>query len=212
MRRAHRRWRAVRSGGPLALVAGGLLALMLVAPPSQARIKPFPPEEITNFRLGPEYAKWLVGPVAHIASAQERREYLALADDAAAAEFIEAFWERRGPNLVFPPTGPKVTFDTRAEQADLSFTEGTYLGRRTDRGTVYVLYGPPASIEYATSPTGMGPPVEIWNYPKRAEPGLDGKRPDRRYGFRPQGQVTRFFSLAGVKKLRRTPGPRGFPQ
>ena len=130
-------------------------------------------------------------------------------DDADAAAFIEGFWERRGPNLAFPPTGPRVTFERRAQEADRVFTEGTNLGRRTDRGTVFILYGSPETLEYATSPTGMGPPIEIWSYSKKTEPGLDGEKPERRYGFRLQGSVTKFHSLAGVKPLRPMPFPGG---
>ena len=195
------KWRAV-------LVLGlslGVLAIDSV----EGRLKPFPPEDVTNFQLGPEFAQWLVGPIAFIATAEERGQYLSQSDDAAATHFIESFWERRGPNLVFPPTGPKITFQGRAKEADRVFSEGTFLGRRTHRGTVFILYGPPESREYASSPTGMGPPITIWNYGKKTAPGLDGQRPDRRYGFRVQGAVTKFFSLAGVKQLRRAPAPPG---
>jgi len=202
MRRAGLRFSVV------ALWAGVALA-GLIAEPALGRLKPYPPEDVTNFLLGPEHAQWLVGPMAHIATGEERRRYLALAEDSQVEAFIEAFWELRGPNLVFPPTGPKITFESRAEEADRVFSEGTHLGRRTDRGTIFILYGSPRTLEYATAPSGMGPPVEIWNYSKKTEPGLDGKRPDRRYGFRPQGAVTKFFSLAGVKQLRKTPAPPG---
>ena len=187
------------------LFAACLALAGLTVGPALGRLKPYPPEDITNFRLGPEYAQWLVGPLVHLATAEEREQFLALSDAAAAEVFIEAFWKRRGPNLVFPPTGPKITFERRAREADRVFSEGTFLGRRTDRGTVYVLYGSPQSLEYASSPTGMGPPITIWNFTKKAGTGLDGKRPDRQYGFRLQGSVMKFFSLAGVKKLRRAP-------
>jgi len=200
-------------------VSGTSVAALLVvlgtvgAPaPAPARLKEYPPSDVTNFALGPEYAQWLVGPIAHIASAQERESFLRLSSDSEAEAFVDDFWESRGPNLVFPPTGPKITFDERAEEADRVFTEGTHLGRRTDRGTVLILYGPPRSIEYATSPSGLGPPVEIWNYSKKGELGLDGRKPERRYGFRRQGTATEFFSLAGVKKLRPTAAPPGTRQ
>jgi len=189
---------------------GILVALVsLGVTPALARFKSYAPEDLTNFQLGPEYAQWLVGPLVHVATAEERASYLALKDDEAAVAFIEAFWERRGPNLQFPPSGPRITFERRAKEADRVFSEGTYLGRRTDRGTVFILYGSPETVEYASSQTGMGPPIEIWNYTKKTGPGLDGERPDPSYGFRPQGSVTKFHSLAGVKKLRRVPRPGG---
>jgi GWxTD domain-containing protein len=185
-----------------------LLGLLAVAP-AAAKLKTYDPVDLANFLLGPEYAQWLVGPIVHLATEQERREFLALTDDGAAAAFIEGFWERRGPNLVFPPSGPRHTFEQRALEADRTFSEGTFLGRRTDRGTVYILFGSPESREFASSPTNIGPPIEIWNYPKASDEGLHGERPDRRYGFRLQDSVTRFFPLAGVKRLRRIPSPNG---
>jgi GWxTD domain-containing protein len=143
-----------------------------------------------------------VGPLAHVASAEERRGYLSLADDEAAAEFIQEFWERRGPNRAIPPSGPKITYEERAEEADRRFTEGVHLGRRTDRGTVFILYGSPTSIDFASAPRPDGEPVEVWSYPKSAPEGLDGEQPDRRYAFRRDGAVTRVFPLAGVRRFR----------
>ena len=194
----------VRGSRSAALAA--LLGLLLVAAPAAAGLERYEAADLTNFLLGPEHAQWLVGPIAYLASDKERRDYLALSADADAARFADSFWERRGPNLVFPPTGPRITFDQRAEEADRTYTEGTYLGRRTDRGTVFILYGPPDSIEFGSSPTRGGAPVEVWNYSKR-EKGLDGNKPDRRYAFRKQGSLTEFFPLSGVRLPRKNRSP-----
>jgi GWxTD domain-containing protein len=195
-----------KSGSGNMSAAVTLLGVLLAAAPVTAGLKQYEGVDITNFLLGPGHAQWLVGPIAHIASEKERRDYLALTDDAAAAQFVATFWERRGPNLVFPPTGPKITFDERAEEADRIYSEGTYLGRRTDRGTVFILYGAPDSIEFGSSPTRFGAPVEVWNYSTR-EKGLDGKKPDRRYAFRKQESLTEFFPLSGVQLPRKTRSP-----
>jgi len=192
--------------------AAGLLFLAgLLASPAGAGLKQYDPVDVTNFALEPENARWLVGPIAHLASEQERAQYLQLSESSAAEEFVAAFWERRGPNLVFPPTGPKITFDRRAEEADKIYTEGTARGRRTDRGTVLILYGAPATIEYGSSPTPRGEPIEIWVYGRKREKGLDGKKPEQRYGFRRHDGLTKFFPLSGVKPLSktRTRIPRG---
>lgn len=183
-----------------------LLGVFLAAAPATSGLKRYESADLTNFFLGPELAQWLVGPIAHLASEKERRDYLALNQDSEAEAFVADFWERRGPNLVFPPTGPKVTFYERAQEADRTYTEGTHLGRRTDRGTVFILYGPPDSIEFGSSPTRGGEPVEVWNYSVR-EKGLDGNKPDRRYAFRKQENLTEFFPLSGVKIPRKTRSP-----
>jgi len=193
---------AARARGRRSATAG--LAIALVAASTAGALERYEPVDLTNFLLGPENAQWLVGPIAHMATEAERSGYLALTDDAAAVAFVAAFWERRGPNLVFPPTGPKVTFDQRAEEADRAFSEGTHLGRRTDRGTVFILYGPPDAIGFGSSPQRGGDPVEVWSYSSR-EKGLDGEKPDRRYAFRKQGNVTSFFPVSGVERLRKSP-------
>ncbi len=178
---------------------------MASAAHGRGRAEAFDALDVTNFRLGPRYAQWLVGPIAHIADDDERAAYLTLSEDTAAEAFIEAFWERRGPNRLLPPSGPRTTFESRAEEADARYSEGTMPGRRSDRGTIHILYGPPAEIEYASSPTPGGAPIEVWVYPKRSEPGLDGRRPRRRYAFRKQGRVTEFVPLSAVRELDETP-------
>ncbi len=184
------------------LLAAALgFALLAVGAPLAAQRDKLPPaEELTNFQLGPDYAQWLVGPIAALATEEERRGYLGLADDAAAEGFIAAFWERRGGIRPFPPT-LGYTFQQRVAEADVLYREGPHVGHRTDRGLIYVLYGPPAGTRFEASPSPGGEPVEIWSYAD-AGPGLDGSRPKRQYSFR-RGEdgVTRFFSLAVRRRL-----------
>lgn len=163
------------------------------------------PSEITNFRLDPELAQWMIGPIYQMATPEERKEFLALASDADAEAFIEAFWERRGPHRRFPPAGTRYVFEDRLEEADVLYREGARIGHRTDRGTVYVLYGPPAEVEFEASPTPGGEPIEVWRYPADAPPGLDGERPRSLYTFRKVDGLTRSFN-APVR--RRLPGAR----
>ncbi len=153
-----------------------------------AGLKRYQPADLTNFLLGPEFAQWLVGPIAHLATDEERRGVPGARrnDTDAAAIHRGVLGAARSQSRV-PADGSEGHASTRrASEADKVFSEGTTLGRRTDRGTVFILYGSPDNPEYATSPTGMGPPIEIWSYPRKAEPGLDGQRPEQRYGFRQQ--------------------------
>ena len=174
-------------------VAISALALSLALPGELAakKRKPRAPEELTNFLLGPDYARWLVGPISHIASDSEIESYLRLDSDQAAAEFIEAFWaDRRSPEVVWPAPQPQGVFETRAREADTLYTEGSLSGRRSDRGTVYILYGEPAEVRYEVAARpGLGP-IEVWVYPKDAERGLDGETPKRYYYFVKKGEHT----------------------
>jgi GWxTD domain-containing protein len=175
-----------------------LLALLVVplggcggggaAPASRSRA------ELTNPFLGPEYSAWLIGPVARIATSQEIQAFLALQDDTAAAAFVQAFWDRRDPSPDKPGNPIREAFDARSAEADRKYSEAGFLGRRTDRGTVYVIYGPPSKAEFEVSPLPNGPPLEVWTYDAGAPSGLDAKRPAGIYRFIKQGDQTVLYT------------------
>lgn len=170
-----------------------MLAVALASPALAGKRKHQDPEDLTNFLLSPRYSQWLVGPVAQIASSEERDVYLSLQVDEEAAAFIAGFWEKRGGEAVFPTKGKKVTFDERVQEADRIFSEGTFRGHRTDRGTVFVLYGEPEEIRFEAAPRGRGEFLEIWEYDGEVEPGLDGKKPDRLYRFVKKDGATQLY-------------------
>jgi GWxTD domain-containing protein len=154
--------------------------------------------ELTNPFLGPAYTAWLAGPIARIATAQEISEYLALRDDAPAAAFIEGFWQRRDPSAEKPGNPFRETFERRAAEADRLYSEAGFLGRRTDRGVLHVLYGPPQRVDYEVSPVPHGPPIEVWTYGGASPSGLDGKRPSPVHRFIKQGDLTVLY-FPGVR-------------
>lgn len=168
-------------------------ALVIQGPAGAAKPSSAAPEELTNFRLSPGYSQWLVGPIARMASQEEIGRFLALHSDVEAQEFIERFWEQRGGEAIFPARGQKLIFQERAEEADRLYSEGTHRGSRTDRGTIYVLYGPPEKIDYESPVRQHGEPIEVWNYPKDRDEGLDGQKSDRTYRFVKQGDRTVFY-------------------
>lgn len=164
----------------VALLAVGLLAL---ACPASALKKPIAPEELFNPLLGFEYAYWLVGPSYEMATDAEVEDYMLLADDEEAAAFIAAFWEERNAGTKIFQDTPQDLFEQRAAEADKRYTEEVYPGRRTARGTVYILYGEPEKVSFETQEQAGQPPLEVWSYPKDVEKGLDGEKPKKRYRF-----------------------------
>ncbi|HEV8577560.1 MAG TPA: GWxTD domain-containing protein [Thermoanaerobaculia bacterium] len=156
--------------------------------------------ELTNPFLGLEHSAWLAGAIARLASPQEIQDYLALRDDQQAEAFIQAFWDRRDPAPDKPGNPFRETFDQRAADADRLYSEAGFLGRRTDRGIVYVLYGPPEKVDHEVSPVPEGPPIEVWIYSAHAPSGLDGKRPGPRR-FIKRGDLTVLY-FPGLR-----PGP-----
>jgi len=170
-----------------------LLALTVAAPAEAGKRKQKDAEELTNFLLSPRYSQWLVGPIAQIASREEQDVYLGLEVDEEAATFINDFWAKRGGEAVFPSQSQKAIFDERAQEADRIFSDGTNRGHRTDRGTIFVLYGEPEEIRFEQAPRGRGEFLEIWDYPKEVEKGLDGKRPERLYRFVKKDGTTELY-------------------
>lgn len=149
--------------------------------------------EAINPFLGPGYTQWLVGPISRLATPTEMDAYLALRDDAAAAAFIEDFWQRRDPAPARPDNPLRETFEERAAEADRRYSESGYPGRRTDRGTTYILFGEPEETDHEISPHPDDPPVEVWRYPDDAEPGLSGEHPAGSYRFIKRGDLTTFY-------------------
>ncbi len=146
--------------------------------------------ELLNPFLGVERSSWLVGPVSRLATPQEVDEYLQIRDDGQAEAFIEQFWARRDAAPDKPGNPLREAFEERAADADRLYSEAGYLGRRTDRGTIYVLYGAPGKVDFEVPPMQNDPPIEVWVYGSDAPAGLDGRRPVGRYRFTRRGDLT----------------------
>lgn len=145
--------------------------------------KPKDPNDLFNPLLGVQWSHWLVGPIVEIATEKEVDAYLVLTSDAEAEAFAEAFWQKRNEGTKLFTKTPQDLFKARTEEAEKRFSEGTYPGSRTARGTILILYGEPEKISFE-SPKKVGyPPLEVWEYSKSADKGLDGKKPKKRYQF-----------------------------
>ena len=171
--------------------AAALLALLAAAPAGAGVSRDA--IDLINVALDPEYASFLVGPISYLATDAEVESYLKLTRDEEAAAFIERFWAARDPDPERPGNPVREQAEQRAIEADRRFSEACVSGRRTDRGSIYVLHGEPESIVYEPSPLYGEPPLEHWRYPAGAPVGLDGKRPARLYRFVKRGDVTAFY-------------------
>ena len=170
---------------PALLLLTGLLAAGCGGAPAPRSLA-----DLTNPFLGPETSSWLIGAVSRIATPQEVEAYLALRDDAAARAFIESFWTKRDPSPAEPGNPLLEAFEERGAAADRLYSEAGFLGRRTDRGTVHVLYGTPSKVDFEISPTPGEPPIERWEYGPTAPTGLDARRPAPAYRFIKRGDLT----------------------
>ena len=101
--------------------------------------------------LDSQYKKWLNEDVVYIITPEERRSFLHLSTNEEREQFIEAFWQRRNPD----PDSPENTFKEehyrRIAYANEHFASGIP-GWKTDRGKIYIMWGPPDEID--SHPTG----------------------------------------------------------
>jgi GWxTD domain-containing protein len=97
-------------------------------------------------RVSTPYRKWLNEDVAYIITKEERTQFLDLKTDADRDHFIEQFWLRRDPTPGTPANEFKDEHYRRIAYANERFSE-TIPGWKTDRGRIYIMYGPPDEID-----------------------------------------------------------------
>jgi GWxTD domain-containing protein len=88
------------------------------------------------------YKKWLEEEVPYIITGEERAAFKKLTTDDEREQFIEAFWERRNPNPGSSENEFKEEYYRRIAYANEQYASGIP-GWRTDRGRIYIMYGPP---------------------------------------------------------------------
>ena len=117
------------------------------------------PQSESERGLGAEYSKWLNEDVGYIINDAERTDFLRLRTDQERDNFVVQFWERRNPT---PGAANKFKEEhyRRLAYTNQHFAAGLP-GWKTDRGHIYIVYGPPDEIE--SHPRGNGS-IEIWLY------------------------------------------------
>jgi GWxTD domain-containing protein len=92
------------------------------------------------------YEKWLKQDVRWIITDQERKAFLSLSNDEERDAFIEQFWRRRNPDPDSPENTYREEHYRRIAYADEHFAAGKP-GQFTDRGMIYIKFGPPDDKE-----------------------------------------------------------------
>src|ERR1700737_1612117 len=101
--------------------------------------------------LDTPYKQWLNEDVVYIISPEERQAFLQLETNEEREQFIEQFWLRRSSNPDLPENDFKEEHYRRIAYANEHFASGIP-GWKTDRGRMYIMWGPPDEIE--SPPTG----------------------------------------------------------
>ncbi len=125
--------------------------------------------------LDSQYRKWLDEDVVYIISPEERTSFLHLSTNEEREQFIEAFWQRRNPDPDSADNTFKEEHYRRIAYVNEHFSSGIP-GWKTDRGRIYIMWGPADEIESHPSggsyqrPTEEGGgetstyPFEDWRY------------------------------------------------
>ncbi|HEY1659614.1 MAG TPA: GWxTD domain-containing protein [Candidatus Sulfotelmatobacter sp.] len=128
-----------------------------------------------NIELSKTYKKWLNEDVVWIITDQERAAFKQLSNDEERDNFIEAFWQRRDPTPDTEENEYKEEHYRRIAYANEHFAAGIP-GWKTDRGRIYIMYGPADEVDPHPSggtyerPTEEGGgetstfPFEDWRY------------------------------------------------
>ncbi len=129
-----------------------------IAKPMTAKQKKKQEEKLRK-ELETPYRKWLNEDVAYIITDEERKAFKRLSTDDEREAFIEAFWQRRDPTPDTEENEYKEEHYRRIAYANDHFASGIP-GWKTDRGRIYIMYGPPDEIDDHSSGGTYDRPIE----------------------------------------------------
>ena len=122
------------------------------APPRETNAKPLTAkqlkakEDALKKELLTPYKKWMDEDVLYIISDEERKAFKQFNTDEEREQFVEQFWLRRDPTPDTEENEFKEEHYRRIAYANEHFASGIP-GWRTDRGRIYIQYGPADEIE-----------------------------------------------------------------
>jgi len=138
-----------------------------------------------------------------IMTKQEKDIFHHLPDKNSRLEFIQDFWQKRDPDLSTEENEYRNEFLGRIEYANQHFNQGTP-GWKTDRGRIYIYFGPPDRIErrpMMNNSTIKG--FQIWVY-YRYNFGVEfiDRRGDGSYTMDPySGVIGSFFEAMEMAQM-----------
>ena len=109
--------------------------------------------------LSPEDKAWLDKDVRWIITDEERKAFMQLSNEEEREKFIEAFWDRRNPDPDSEDNAFKDEHYRRIEYANEHFAAGMP-GWMTDRGRIYIVFGPADEVESHPSGGSYERPME----------------------------------------------------
>jgi GWxTD domain-containing protein len=116
-------------------------------------------EDRLRKELETPYRRWLDEDVGYIITDEEKAAFKRMSTDEERENFIEQFWLRRDPTPDTAENEYKEEHYRRIAYANERFASGI-AGWRTDRGRIYITFGPPDEIEDHSSGGMYQRPIE----------------------------------------------------
>src|SRR5579884_3745725 len=116
-------------------------------------------EEKLRKELETPWKKWLNEDVVYIITDEEKKAFKQLNTDEEREQFVENFWLRRDPTPDTEENEYKEEHYRRIAYANEHFASGIP-GWKTDRGRIYITFGPPDEIESHPSGGSYQRPME----------------------------------------------------
>jgi GWxTD domain-containing protein len=114
-------------------------------------------------RLPQSARYWLAEDAIYLITPEERCAFLHLNSDEERERFIDQFWYRRSVDPISLDYDFKTEFYRRIVVANEKYGSKLLAGRNTDRGRVYVIFGPPDSVDENSHPVATHS-IETWHY------------------------------------------------
>jgi len=146
----------VFSAGILTIAAVGAMA----AWQAQSPATPAEPQAKVD-----RYTRWLNEDVVYIIDGRERAAFLSLKTGPEREHFIQQFWDRRNPTPGSPDNAFRNEHYRRVGYAAMHYGWQAVPGWKTDRGRIYITFGPPDEIEFHTDGQPAGGRLEATNVP-----------------------------------------------
>ena len=129
-------------------------------------------------QVSSKYMSWADGPIRHLMTKDEMKQWKAIRSDQDAEAFIDLFWAKRDPTPETRRNEFREDFEQRVKFADANFSNGLQPGSMTDRGKVFILLGPPYRVSASAGEAlKRGVVASPGNAPTNADGSLALPRP-----------------------------------
>jgi len=172
---------------PFAEVASKARNTLLYDPVFSAQLA----QPLSAAKIESTWSRWLDEEAEYIITDEERNAFRQLNTDEEREQFVEQFWLRRDPTPDSVQNEYKEEHYRRIAYANEHYGSGIP-GWKTDRGRVYIKFGPPDEIDSHPSGGAYPRPTEDWTY--RLVDGI----PNARFQFVDTGMNGEFHMTIGV--------------